>query len=112
VTGASSHSHAPSVNSTTTSAAAWTARRGLADPADARQGDERAFAQKGNEPFDLAVTADERGHLTREVVRQRVQGPQRRELGTEPGIDHLQDMHGTGEVPQVVLAEVPQRHPA
>src|SRR5439155_27078536 len=55
---------------------------------------------------DLPLPADERGELAREVVRTRVQRPQRRELTQKLRCKHLEEVFGCGQILEAVLSQV------
>ena len=80
VTGANSHNHAPSGNSATTSAATCRARRVLPTPPTPVSVTSDDRAHQVGQRRDLRLATDERRHLARQVARQHVQRPQRREL--------------------------------
>ena len=107
-TGASSHNHAPSGNSATTSAATWSARRVLPTPPTPVSVTRRRPQHELRQRRDLGLAADERRDLTRQVARQRVQRPQRRELRAPVPARHLEHRARRSQVAQPVLAQIDQ----
>ena len=81
---------------------------GLAHTTHADQGHHPALRQRLDDVGDVVVAPDERGHLQRQVGRERIQRTQRRELRVEPGMHDLEDALGLTQVAQVMRAEVHQ----
>ena len=106
-TAASSHNHAPSRNRGSTSAATCSARRVLPTPPTPVSVTSRASPTRPSTRGDLALAADERRHLQRQVPRERVQRAQRRELARRaPGARTWNTRSGTRQVAQPVLTQV------
>ena len=84
---------------------------GLADATHPGERDQPAGLERGRYRRQLDVTADERRRLQGQVSRERVERSQPREFAIEALDGHLEHTLGTGEVAQVVLAEIGECDP-
>ena len=82
----------------------------LARTANARESQQPhiGFGQSLLDCTNLILAADERRRLRRQVVRTRVEGLERREVGAEIGSDDLKDALRPDQVLQASLAHVAQ----
>ena len=82
---------------------------GLAGPARAGQRDEPVGSEEPARLLELALAADERRQLGREVVRAGVEGAQRREIEAQPVRDDLAQRLRLAQVLEPVVAEAAKR---
>ena len=108
-TSASSTHHVPSVDWSTSSAAAWSARRVLPEP-PAPTIVTRRFARTRSATVAMSSSRPTKlDSWIGKVVAVRVQRVERREVVRQPRPGHLIDALGAGEIAQTMLAEVEQR---
>jgi hypothetical protein len=81
----------------------------LARAAGAGEGQQARSTQQPSDLGDLPIAPHERGELGGEVVRPRVDGPGRREIGREPFDHDVVEVRGLGDVLQAMRAEIAQR---
>ena len=86
-------------------------KAGLAEAADAVKRHQSRFAQHLLHFGELALAADERRDLVRQVVRRRLHRAQRGKLGTQLRPDDLIHALGMREIAQPHAAEIAQRNP-
>ena len=82
----------------------------LARAARSGERDQAIVVEESDDGDDVVEASDERRQRHRQVVRHRVERPQRRELGGEVGMGELPDVLGTGEVLQAMHPEIDERH--
>ena len=83
----------------------------LADAARADERDEPVLGEQLRDGEDVDVAADEARDLKRQVVRQRFERAQRREIRRESGRYELVDLLGMRQIFETVLAEIAERGP-
>ena len=82
---------------------------GLAAAAGAGQRHHAVLPQQLDDVLELPDPSDERGELGGQVVLDRVERPQRREVDGQPGRLELEQPLRPGQVAQTVVAEVDER---
>jgi hypothetical protein len=76
----------------------------------ASQRDHPRVPKRVHHPVELAVTADERTHLQRQLPRERIHRRQRSELPLQPRRSHLKHPLGPAEVAQAMLTQIDEPH--
>ena len=108
VTGASSHSQAPSAKSLIAAAATSSASRVLPTPPTPVKVTRGCARTSAANVSNSASRPDKRRHLPRQVPRQCIERPQRRELLDDTGCTQLRHSLRTREPRQPVLTEILQ----
>ena len=101
---ASDANHTPSLNVRAASAATCNANRDLPTPPGPVSVTSRSVSTSIGELFHLVDATHEARALHRQIPRQRIKGPQPREV---PGSE-LPDQHGAAEIAQAMLTQVAQ----
>src|SRR5262249_19192095 len=78
----------------------------LSHAAHAGQGHERRVFELARDARQVGASPDERRHLARQVARERLQRPERRELASQLGVRQLRHDLGAAEVLQLVESEL------
>ena len=99
-------SHAPSRKSGSISAATWSDRRVFPTPPTPVSVTMRERRTSAAIDATLVFATDERRELQREVPRVRIERPQRRELGREPGGITWYTRSGSRQIAQAVFTEI------
>jgi hypothetical protein len=81
----------------------------LAHAADAGDGDDGRLIHRPRHSCQFGIASDERRRARRQIAGEGVEGPQAREVREEAGGMDLEDVLGTGEVSELVIAEIDER---
>ena len=106
--GARSTNQTPSGYFSSTSAPICNDKRVLPNPPMPRSVSSRVFSEQGLRLGELALAADERGDLLRQVVGCRLERAQRRKILPELRMQELVDTLGRRQVPQPDRAKITQ----